>query len=72
MQKPVLTTGEVAKLCHCAPRTVARWVDLGLLKGYRIPGSQDRRIPRENLVRFLLANNMPLGELAPPDQEPPS
>ena len=33
------------------------------LKGYRIPGSQDRRIPREYLIRFLKEHGMPLGDL---------
>ena len=42
----VFTTGQVAKICKVAPRTVSKWFDSGRLKGYRIPGSQDRRIPR--------------------------
>ena len=49
----VFTTGQVAKICKVAPRTVSKWFDSGRLKGYRIPGSQDRRIPREYLIRFL-------------------
>ena len=51
--KKVFTTGQVAKICKVAPRTVSKWFDSGRLKGYRIPGSQDRRIPREQLIRFL-------------------
>ena len=42
--KDVLTTGEVAKICNVAPRTVSKWFDSGALHGYRIPGSKDRRI----------------------------
>jgi excisionase family DNA binding protein len=61
--KTVFTTGQVAKLCKVAPRTVTKWFDSGRLRGYRIPGSQDRRIPRESLVRFLKEHGMPLGEL---------
>lgn len=61
--KKVFTTGQVAKLCDVAPRTVSKWFDSGRLKGYRIPLSQDRRIPRENLIQFLKDNHMPLGEL---------
>jgi two-component system response regulator RpaA len=61
--KKVFTTGQVAKICQVAPRTVSKWFDSGKLRGYRIPGSQDRRIPRENLIRFLKDNNMPLGIL---------
>jgi excisionase family DNA binding protein len=61
--KKVFTTGQVAKICKVAPRTVSKWFDSGRLRGYRIPGSQDRRIPREHLIRFLKEYGMPLGEL---------
>ncbi len=59
----VFTTGQVAKICKVAPRTVSKWFDSGRLRGYRIPGSQDRRIPREYLIKFLKEHGMPLGEL---------
>ena len=65
--KKVFTTGQVAKICKVAPRTVSKWFDSGRLKGYRIPGSQDRRIPREQLIRFLKEHGMPLGELEEED-----
>ncbi len=61
--KTIFTTGQVAKICKCASKTVSNWFDSGRLRGYRIPGSQDRRVPRENLIRFLKENGMPLGEL---------
>ena len=61
--KKVFTTGQVAKICKVAPRTVSKWFDSGRLRGYRIPGSQDRRIPREHLLRFLKEHGMPLGDL---------
>jgi uncharacterized protein (TIGR02996 family)/excisionase family DNA binding protein len=51
--KQVYTTGQVAKVLQVAPRTVVRWFDTGKLGGYRIPGSQDRRIPRDKLVPFI-------------------
>ncbi|MDO4585303.1 MAG: response regulator [Planctomycetia bacterium] len=59
----VFTTGQVARICKVAPRTVSKWFDSGRLKGYRIPGSQDRRIPREYLIKFLKEHGMPLGDL---------
>ena len=62
--KNVLTTGDVAKICHVAPRTVSKWFDNGQLRGYRIPGSKDRRIPVTELVRFMKIHNMPTTELA--------
>jgi len=57
--KDVLTTGQVALMCNVAPRTVTKWFDTGQLKGYRIPGSRDRRIPVSELIRFMKAHNMP-------------
>ena len=62
VMKKVFTTGQVAKICKVAPRTVSKWFDSGRLRGYRIPGSQDRRIPREHLLRFLKEHGMPLGD----------
>lgn len=59
----ILTTGEVAKICKVAPRTVSKWFDSGQLKGYRIPGSKDRRIPRTTLVEFMEAYGIPLNGL---------
>jgi excisionase family DNA binding protein len=59
-EKDVLTTGEVAKLCNVAPRTVSKWFDSGSLKGYRIPGSKDRRIPVSQLIKFMKAHGIPL------------
>jgi excisionase family DNA binding protein len=61
--KDVLTTGDVAKICHVAPRTVSKWFDNGQLKGYRIPGSKDRRIPVSELIRFMKMHNMPTSVL---------
>jgi len=56
----VFTTGQVANICHVAPRTVSKWIDAGTLKGYRIPGSNDRRVPRDQLVKFLREHDFPL------------
>jgi len=61
--KNVLTTGDVARICNVAPRTVSKWFDSGQLKGYRIPGSKDRRIPLNELVRFMRINDMPTDAL---------
>jgi len=58
--KEVLTTGEVARLCGVAARTVSKWFDTGQLRGFKIPGSRDRRIPRDTLIRFMRAHGIPL------------
>ncbi|TVQ60341.1 MAG: response regulator [Phycisphaerales bacterium] len=60
LEKDVLTTGEVAKLCNVAPRTVSKWFDCGSLRGYRIPGSKDRRIPVSELMKFMRAHGIPM------------
>ncbi len=51
----VLTVGDVSRLVGVTARTVSKWTDQGLLKSYRIPGSEagDRRILHRNLLRFI-------------------
>ena len=63
LEKDVLTTGEVAKICNVASRTVSKWFDSGQLRGYRIPGSKDRRIPVSNLVKFMKSHGIPMDGL---------
>ena len=60
-RKDILTTGQVAQICRVAPRTVSKWFDSGQLKGYRIPGGRDRRIPASELIRFMKAHDIPTG-----------
>jgi excisionase family DNA binding protein len=62
-EKDVLTTGEVAKICNVASRTVSKWFDSGQLRGYRIPGSKDRRIPVSNLIKFMKNHGIPMDGL---------
>lgn len=62
-RKQVLTTGEVARACNVAPRTVAKWIDQGQLRGYRIPGSRDRRVPLDALIRFMREYGIPMDRL---------
>ena len=54
----VYTTGAIARICCVAPRTVSKWFDSGKLKGYRIPGSLDRRVQHHDLVAFLRENDL--------------
>ena len=60
--KKVLTTGQVAEICNVACRTVQKWFDSGLLAGYRIPGSRDRRITITEMRRFIREHNIPVSE----------
>jgi excisionase family DNA binding protein len=58
--KKVFTIGQVAQLVHVSELTVRRWFDSGKLKGYRVPGTQQRRVLRAELLRFLKEHGMPL------------
>ncbi len=61
--KTIFTTGEVAEICKISQQTVIRCFDKGRLKGFRVPASKFRRIPRESLIAFMKANNIPLENL---------
>lgn len=58
--KRIFTTGEAAQICKVSQQTIIRCFDSGRLTGFRVPGSKFRRIPREELIRFMRANNIPL------------
>ena len=61
--KTVFTTGEAAKICKVSQQTVIRCFDSGQLKGFRVPGSRFRRIPREHLFAFMRENGIPTDAL---------
>lgn len=49
----LLTTGDVAKVAGVSARLVHKWIDSGILRGYRLPGSKFRRVEPASLVLFL-------------------
>ena len=57
--KTIFTTGEAAEICKVSQQTIIRCFDSGRLKGFRVPGSRFRRIPREALIAFMKDNNIP-------------
>ena len=61
--KTVFTTGEAAKICKVSQQTIIRCFDSGQLKGFRVPGSRFRRIPREQLYTFMRDNGIPTDAL---------
>jgi excisionase family DNA binding protein len=61
--KEVFSTGEAAKICRVSQQTIIRCFDAGRLKGFYVPGSRFRRIPRESLVQFMKDNSIPLSNL---------
>ena len=60
--KTVFTTGEAAKICKVSQQTIIRCFGNGSLKGFRVPGSKFRRIPREQLYLFMKDNGIPTGD----------
>jgi len=63
LMKTVFTTGEAAKICKVSQQTIIRCFDNGQLKGFRVPGSRFRRIPREMLYKFMKDNGIPTDAL---------
>lgn len=61
--KTVFTTGEAAKICKVSQQTIIRCFDSGQLKGFRVPGSRFRRIPRQELFNFMRENGIPTDAL---------
>jgi two-component system, OmpR family, response regulator len=61
--KEVFTTGEVAEVCQISQQTVIRCFDNGRIKGFRVPGSRFRRVPRDSLLLFMKENGIPLARL---------
>jgi excisionase family DNA binding protein len=61
--KTVFTTGEAAKICKVSQQTIIRCFDSGQLKGFRLPGSRFRRIPRAELMHFMRDNGIPTDAL---------
>ncbi len=57
--KDVFTTGEAAEVCRVSQQTIIRCFDAGRLTGFKVPGSRFRRIPRDELLRFMRNNNIP-------------
>lgn len=62
-EKKVFTTGEAAKVCKVSQQTIIRCFDSGRLNGFRVPGSRFRRIPRDELIRFMRDNEIPMAAI---------
>ena len=56
-----LSTGQIAKICRVAPRTVCKWIDTGELPGIRFEWRKrnSRLVTREALVAFMRTHEMP-------------
>lgn len=54
----ILTTGQAAYLAGVSIYKIRKWFDSGELRGYRIPGTLNRRIPRQHFVRFMQSKSL--------------
>jgi excisionase family DNA binding protein len=58
--KKIYTTGEVAKILGLNINTIIKWFDDGKIKGFKLPGSNERRIPAKSLMEFMRVNEIPM------------
>jgi len=70
LDKQVFTTGEAAEVCRVSQQTIIRCFDAGRLGGFRVPGSRFRRIPRDELIKFMRDNDIPLEALTGARKKP--
>ena len=49
----MLSTGEVAKVLGVSVRKAVQLIDSKIIKGWKIPGSQHRRVEEKNLREFM-------------------
>ena len=59
--KQSFSTSEVAKYCHVTADTIRKWAEAGRIRVFKTPGGH-RRIRREDLLRFLQENEIPIHE----------
>lgn len=57
--KQSFSTSEVAKFCHVTADTIRKWAEAGRIHVFKTPGGH-RRIRREDLIRFLRENGIPI------------
>ncbi len=55
----IYTTYDIGRMTGTDPTTVHKWIDSGLLRGFRTPGGH-RRVTAESLKAFLMAHGMPV------------
>ncbi len=59
--KQSFSTSEVAKYCHVTADTIRKWAEAGRIHVFKTPGGH-RRIRRDDLIRFLRENSIPIHE----------
>ncbi len=59
--KQSFSTSDVARYCHVTADTIRKWAEAGRLRVFKTPGGH-RRIRREELLRFMKENSLPIHE----------
>ncbi len=59
--EPLYTTHDISRMLQVDVSTVAKWINRGLLLGFRTPGGH-RRVRESDLRKFLIAQRMPIPE----------
>lgn len=54
------STGQVAHFCRCSIQTIIRVIDSGQLPGFKVPGSNFRRVTHGELTKYMMDNGIPL------------
>ena len=58
LEKDFFTTGEVARITGISQKTVKNYCDHGKIKSQANCITRYRRIPRKNLIEFLVKNKI--------------
>jgi excisionase family DNA binding protein len=56
---PLYSTHEAASLLQVNPSTVSKWVEKGVLVGFKTPGGH-RRIRQQDLIAFIKQHGFPM------------
>jgi excisionase family DNA binding protein len=55
-----LGTSQIAKMLSVSPNMVVKWIDSGMLAGWKVPGSKHRRVSQKTVAEFAKRYDIPL------------
>ena len=60
LKKEYYTTGQAAYILSLSMATIMKLFDKGFLHGFRVPGSEHRRISRESILKIAEEYSIPI------------